>query len=168
MSPEDMTRWTIRLALGAYAGSLAIRLCAPDRPAGKRALHLARGLWTAGCLLLWLHVACAFHVYHHWSHAEAWEHTRRETAAVAGVNWGGGIYFNYLLMLLWTADLGWWWCSEPTWRTRSAWWGGVLQAYLAFIILNATVVFETGPVRWVALACTLGLSAAWLARLRRR
>ena len=55
-------------------------------------------------MLLWIHVAIAFRYYHHGSHREAYEQTARETAETVGINWGGGIYFNYLMLVLWAGD----------------------------------------------------------------
>src|SRR5258708_31308395 len=109
---EELTRWTIRLALAAYVAALVLRIRekrvglgnshSPARSPGldpTRSEKRQRGLWTLGCLLLWAHVACAFAVYHHWSHDDAYARTARETAEMIGVDWGGGIYFNYLFVL---------------------------------------------------------------------
>ena len=40
----------------------------------------------------------AFHHYHHWSHADAVQHT----AIVSG--WGNGLYVSHLFTIAWTAD----------------------------------------------------------------
>jgi hypothetical protein len=94
-----LTRWTIRLALLAYVGRFVVE---PPRTAeSPSSRNLARWLWTIACVLLWIHVVCAFEAYHHRSHALAYEHTARQTGALTGWNGGGGIYLNYLLMLLW-------------------------------------------------------------------
>ena len=34
--------------------------------------------------------------------------TARQTAAVYGVAWGGGVYVNYLFVGVWLAELLWW------------------------------------------------------------
>ena len=172
---EDLTRWTIRLALAAYVGTLVLRIRtksasenpnpAPansgrfDSTAGER---IQRGLWTVGCLLLCAHVTCAFAFYHHWSHDDAYLRTARETASTVGINWGGGIYFNYLFVLLWAFDVAWWWWSPASYRARSRAYSGLLNAYLAFIAFNATVVFEHGAVRYSGAVVTLAL--VWLLR----
>jgi hypothetical protein len=36
------------------------------------------------------------------------------------------------------------------------------------MVVNATIVFETGPVRWLGVAGCSALAAAWLASRRRR
>ncbi|MBI3860722.1 MAG: hypothetical protein HY290_02375 [Planctomycetia bacterium] len=112
---------------------------------------------------MWLHVLCAFAFHHHWSHAEAYDHTARETARKVGIDWGGGIWFNYLFLALWSADVIWWWWKPAEYRSRARWLSVGVQAYLAFIAINATVVFEWGPVRHAGLAAImcLALIAFW-------
>lgn len=154
MPSEELTRWTIRLALCGYLGRIFIGLLAVKRPALS---HLARWFWTVGCILLGAHIACAFQFYHHWSHSVAYEHTARESLEKVGVNWGGGIWFNYLFLALWTVDTCWWWASEKSYVCRPQWISIALHAYLAFIAFNATVVFETGPVRWLGVLATFAV-----------
>lgn len=165
MHGDDLTRWTVRLALAGYVIALAILLRA-RRPSEARffekagllpSKRIARRAWTAGCGLMWIHVACAFHFYHHWSHAAAQAHTGRETASVVGVDWGGGIYFNYLFLLLWSADVCWWWLGAASYDARPVTVTRLLHGYLAFIAFNATVVFESGMIRYVGLAVTVFL-----------
>lgn len=181
---HDLTRWTIRLAMIAYAAALALRAasirkgsrqgdkekgrqgekdaptesspCLPVSPSPcldeEHTEPLQRTLWSLACLLTWAHVLLAFHTHHHWSHAEAYEHTATETARKVGLNWGGGIWFNYLFLALWSVDAIWWWCRPESYQARAGWISIALHAYLAFIAFNATVVFEAGPVRYGALA----------------
>ncbi|HEY2250073.1 MAG TPA: hypothetical protein VGH74_03390, partial [Planctomycetaceae bacterium] len=128
--------------------------------------RVQRGLWTLGCCLAWAHAASAFAFYHHWSHDDAYWRTARETAAVVGIDWGGGLYFNYLFILLWTGDVAWWWTFPAAHRNRPRSYSLFLDAYLAFIAFNATVVFGHGTVRYFGVAATLGL--VWLAWSSRR
>ncbi len=115
---DKLTLWTAWLAMAALAASAASRGCgSPDRPGNEQC---ARWLWTMGCALLWIHVACAFEFQHHWSHAEAYTNTARKTEEVAGFSWGGGLYFNYVLMLAWAGDAGWWWLAPKSYRKRPA------------------------------------------------
>ena len=158
----ELTDWTIRLALLACAGRWALGLWFPK---GRRHERPARGLWTLGCLLLWLHVACAFAFYHHWSHAEALESTALRTRETIGLDWGGGIFFNYALLVVWTADVLWWWIRPTSYRMRPRSLALAVHAFLAFMIFNAAVVFESGATRWVTLA---GLVVLAIGRLARR
>src|SRR5579872_5327000 len=115
---EELTRWTIRLALAAYVGMLVLRirtksgirgntpaLASSGRIDSTPGERFQRVLFTLGCILLWAHVASAFAFYHHWSHDDAYSRTARETADTVGIDWGGGIYFNYLCLLLWSFDV---------------------------------------------------------------
>ena len=173
---EDLTRWTIRLALAACVGVIVLRIRTKSAIGGNTAAlassgcldatpgqRFQRGLWTLGCLFVWAHVASAFAFYHHWSHDDAYSRTARETANTIGIDWGGGIYFNYLFVLLWTFDVAWWWSLPASYRARSQTYSVFLHAYLAFIAFNATVVFGHGAVLYFGIAVTLGL--VWLARV---
>ncbi|HEY3965916.1 MAG TPA: hypothetical protein VGM05_15260 [Planctomycetaceae bacterium] len=154
----EFTRWTIHLAMIAYVTVLALRAMSTHRGLDEpRTERLQRVLWSLGCLLTWAHVLLAFGTHHHWSHAAAYDHTASETAKKVGIEWGGGIYFNYLFLALWSADAIWWWIQPASYRARP--WGVSLfvHAYLAFIAFNATVVFEAGPIRYAGIGATVGL-----------
>lgn len=154
MIGEMLTIWTARLAfvayLGRYAAEATLQRC--RSPGAKQWL---RCFWTAGCVLLWAHVGCAFSFVHGWSNAAAVGSTARQTQAVTGIDSGFGVYLNYLLMVLWAGDVLWWWISPRTFATRSAIADRLWQGFLAFIWFNATVVFAAGPVRWIGVAATL-------------
>jgi hypothetical protein len=147
---------TARLALAGYALGLVLRCV--DRPMS------ARVAWTAGFLLLCLHVAAAFHLVHGWSHADAYESTARRTADAVGWASGAGLYANYLFLLVWGADVAWWWLAPAGYRSRPAWAEGVIQGYLAFIAFNAAVIFAAGPARWVSLGVGVLIGVVWLRR----
>jgi hypothetical protein len=117
-------------------------------------LRLARWCWTLAWAAYLVHLAMAFHHYHHWSHAHAVEHTR----SVSGV--GEGIYVSHCFTLLWTVDVAWWWLRPETRARRSAWVDRSLHGFMFFMVFNATVVYESGLIRWAGVALT-----AWLAVL---
>ena len=124
-------------------------------PAWRRAAfspRWSRLAWTIGCALYLLHVACAFEYYHHWSHAEAYASTARQTEEAVGLDWGGGLYVNYAFTLVWLADVGWWWMNAPSYLARPRWFDGAVHAFLGFIVFNATVVFANGFSRWFGVA----------------
>ena len=58
-----------------------------------------------------MHVICAFQFYHEWSHLVAHEHTARQTAVALGIDWGGGLYMNYLFIGVWMGDVMAWWSA---------------------------------------------------------
>lgn len=158
-SGEILTKVTIWIAIGCYvAGTVAFAL---SRKRYKWD-SVARLAWTAACVALLTHVMCAFHFYHEWSHDSAYRDTARQTNEVFGLNWGGGLYVNYLLLIVWVVDVIWWWVGgleayrRRPWLLIAAW-----HTFLIFIIFNATVVFETGFVRWTGLCICLGLGLIW-------
>src|SRR5262249_54223883 len=112
--------------------------------------------WTWGVVCFLVHLAMAFHYYHHWSHANAFEHTRE----VSGN--GEGIYLSYLFTWLWVCDAVWWWCWPRQFAGRSAWIDRGLHAFMLFIVFNGMVVFETGTIRWAGLVMFAVLTPLWL------
>src|SRR3954451_17204056 len=102
---DDLTRNTVRLALGFYAVAAVVMLWLRrgEWAATSKRGELARCCWTLAWMAYLVHLAMAFHHYHGWSHARAVEHVR----AVSGV--GEGIYASHLFTLLWTLDVVWWW-----------------------------------------------------------
>ena len=144
---EAGMRWTVRLALLAAAARFACR------PGSAN----ARKFWTAGWLLMVVHIAAAFAVRHHWSHAEAARHVEERTLAEVGVASSVGIWLNYLFVLLWTADV-----VRPLSPRVQTWW----LSFWWFMSVNAAIVFERGPTRWVGVAVAAALAA--LAFRRRR
>ncbi len=162
---ELYTRITIWIALCGYAFGVIVILVFPGNP---RWQARARWAWTLGCLGLLIHVCCAFHFYHNWSQSSAYVETARQTNEVFGINWGGGLFINYAFITIWVLDCLWWWRSLDAYRQRPlpliiAW-----QSFLIFIIFNATVVFKTGPLRWLGLGFCLAVSILWWFTRRRR
>lgn len=150
MNGELLTRWTVRLALLLYAATLALRCVRPQRP------RLARWLWTAGCLLFVVHVAAAFHYFHHWSHTDALSETARRTGEMVGTYWGGGLYLNYLFTLTWALDVAWWWRPGAAgYGQRPRWVTATVNAFMAFMAFNGAVVFGHGATRWVGATTAL-------------
>jgi len=157
MLDEFLTHWTVRLALlcmvARFAGAL--------RWGGEKWWFAwSRAIWTIGCIFFLLHVVAAFHFYHHWSHADAFETTASETYRMLGIRFGEGIYFSYLFTLLWTLDVAWQWQSPQSYQARAKWLSLAVMGYLAFIAFNGAVVFEEGTTRWVGIPLTLALLAA--------
>jgi hypothetical protein len=81
---------------------------------------------------------------------------------------GPGIFLSYLFTLAWTADAAWWWLNPDSYAHRAGWTGVALHSYLFFMAFNATVVFETGPVRWGGLALSALLLGSLVVRFRVR
>ncbi|HEY1601609.1 MAG TPA: hypothetical protein VGG64_18560 [Pirellulales bacterium] len=161
---EMLTRNTVRLSLSWYALTLCVmmRLAACDWDASTPAGRAARDCWTLALLCFLVHLSMAFHYYHYWSHAHAFERTRE----IGGV--GEGIYVSYLFTVVWALDVSYWWLRPTSYATRSAWLGIALHGFMLFIVFNSTVIYETGPIRWAGILLFGGLAAVWLATRRRR
>jgi hypothetical protein len=156
---ELLTKGTIWISLLAYLfGSITfgIRSRHWDK---HRATRIA---WTIACFSLLLHFICAYQFYHDWSQDSAYSETARQTDVVVGLNWGGGLFINYSVLLIWLADIAYWWLAgvdsyqQKLWTLRKIW-----HAFLIFIIVNATIVFKSGLVRWVGLVYCIVLAFAW-------
>jgi hypothetical protein len=155
---EMLTRLTIWVVLCAYAIAASTLLLAQHRP---RWLNAARSAWTCACVFLLLHVGFAFHYYHGWSHAAAYRDTASQTADVTGINWGGGIYLNYLLAVAWVADVLYWWLAPQRYEQRSSHVTAVWHGFVFFMVFNGSVIFGTGPVRWFGILISTGLIVLW-------
>lgn len=147
---ELLIVWSVRLGLIAYVMSLAESMWAMGSNRG-------RVTWTVGGLACLAHILLAMHFQHDWRLAAAYAETARQTREIIGLDWGGGIYINFLFAAVWLADAAWWWCSPASRAARGKWLSWAIHGFLAFIIFNATVVFKTGPLRWTALAACLAL-----------
>lgn len=143
---ETLIRWSIRLAVACYLARVFMDLRFWRRCGWGDHGRKTRWFWTLGCALYVIHVACAFGFRHHWSHASAYNHTAEQTAAVTGIHWGGGLYFNYAFTAFWLADTIAWWKRGIDFPYRSSRYFWTLHGVFAFMVLNATVVF--GPPFW--------------------
>lgn len=159
-SGEFLTRSTIWISILSYAIGAIVFAMARGRSGFDRWARLA---WTIGCAALIVHFICAFNFYHAWSHESAYVDTARQTAEVIRVNWGGGLFINYAVALLWIADVSWWWVAGPGSYRRRPWLLTLIwHSFLIFIIFNATVVFKDGLTRWVGLLVCVSLVLSWI------
>jgi hypothetical protein len=165
-----LTFWTVRLALLCYAAVLGVELGRPwpSRSGDERREatfgRWLRAIWSAGCVLMLVHVACAFHFYHEWSHAEAQAATARQVEQLVGVPLGWGIYFNYAYLAVWVADAAWWWIRPALIAARPILIGAAVHLFMVFMAFNGAVVFAAGAAPWVG----LGVSSLLVLLLARR
>lgn len=139
-----LTAW---LAMAGYF----VALVAPPASSWRRRL------WTFAWLVFLTHVAAAFQFVHHWSHVEAATATDRRALELIGRPAPNGIYYNYAFLLVWTFDVAWLWLAPQSYARRPRPIGWLIHGFLLFIVVNATIVFGHGPVRWLfvgALAAT--------------
>lgn len=145
--------WTVRLAVACYCGCLWIRVARSELKSHRP----YRWLWAVSWAFCLIHVLCAYHFEHHWSQAAALKHTADLTEKVVGLYWSGGLYINYLFLILWGADVIR--CFQTQRFT-----GAGMQIAAAFMMFNATVVF--GPRWWLIAFALLALVLSWTARRR--
>jgi hypothetical protein len=162
---DVLTRLSVWLALAVATLGIGLRLEALGRPGWS---GWARWAWTVACGVFLFHVACAFHFFYRWSEAVAYAETARLTFVFTGINWGGGLYFNYLFAAIWLADVLWWWFAPASFSRRphllNVFWDG----FFFFMVLNAAVVFVNGPKRWLGAALCTVLVLLWWRNWRRR
>jgi hypothetical protein len=130
-----------------------------------------RSLWTLSFLLFVTHVVSSFHFVHHWSHHQAYIATAEETKRLLGVEFGGGVYFNYLFLLGWAVHVWFSWRPAPQKNLVVRGLLHVILIYMLFIAFNGVVVFKSGWLRALGITatCAVTLAAAYnLASPKRR
>jgi len=130
---------------------------------GRRGATTARWVLpvnAAGLALCVIHTVIAMTSVHGWSHTAAIEATARNTQAVYGLRWGGGLFVNYLFVAVWAVDA--WWSRPGADRpadNRVVRWS--LRIFFAIVIFNATVVFARWPMRIVGVCLMIALVVSW-------
>jgi hypothetical protein len=143
-------------------------VCFVAAESGKRIAMRRRTLpaWMTpvsalGIALLVAHIALAFHMRYQWSHDVAVRETARQTASTFGLDWGGGVYVNYLFAVVWALDSWWWHTNPPAAAARAAAVRWALRLFYLTIVVNGAVVFVPGPERWLGAALTAWLLWTW-------
>jgi len=114
--------------------------------------------FVVGLLLCVVHIVIAFAHAHGWSHAAAVGATARQTEAVYGLAWGGGIFVNYVFVAAWAAD-AWSWRARGPMEAVLRW---PRRIFYAVVVFNAAVIFAAGFRRVLGLAIVLWLLWLWL------
>jgi len=153
---ELLLRGTIWISLLAWVAAEWRR--SPQAPTSGRTA------WTIGAVAAVVHSALAFHLRHGWSHDAAWADTARQTEAVLGLDWGGGVFFNYAFLFLWTADADWWHAHARSFARRPRVIDAFVRGFLWFMFLNGAVVFVPGWRSAVGAAAVLAVAVAWYRR----
>jgi hypothetical protein len=145
---------SIWIALALFAAGEAARR-GPSTPAWA--------WWTsaAGLLLAAAHVVLAFEVRHEWSHDSAYRETARQTSAVYGLDWGGGLYVNFAFLTVWAIDLWRWRAAERQRRRPSRLGVWLARAFYFIVIVNGAVIFASGMRRALGVILVAWLVLAW-------
>ena len=144
ITPSTLIHATAGASFALYVLALLWRL--------RRPSACANGIWTAAFVMMVIHVGCAFHFAHHWSHRAAYDETAWQTAEVFGLKWGGGVFANYALLVVWAIEVANWW------RGRTS---RLAQVFLAFMWFNGAVVFGHGLIRWGGVGAFVLLAVGW-------
>ena len=141
---------TIAIATIAWAAAVCLR---------------SRVIWTCGALAASLHIGAAFHYFHDWSHRSAVAATARQTGELIGVFRGEGVLFNYAFLVVWLADVAWWWLRPSSYETRPVGVSRAVHGFLFFIFFNGAIVFADGWMRIIGIAAVGAVSLTWSMRL---
>jgi hypothetical protein len=112
----------------------------------------SRVAWTIGAILSLVHSLAAFASFYDFRHDIARSETVRQTAALTGIEFSGGIYINYLFLAVWAADAAWWWINPRAYARRPRGLSLSIRAFIFFIIVNGAVVFADGWARSIGIA----------------
>ena len=148
-------RATMLLATIVWAWAEVLKIRQP------RQIEPARRLWTIGLVLALAHAVVAFEVAYQWSHEAASIDTARQTAAVTGIVWRGGIFVNYLFLALWLADALWWWIAPVSYIRRSVRMERARLALFVFMFVNGAIVFAGPTARAVGVPSVAAVYLTW-------
>jgi hypothetical protein len=121
----------------------------------ERTPHAARWAWRAsllGALLCIAHIVIVMGLRHGWSHDAAVRDTARQTMKVFGVAFGAGAYVNYVFVVVWLAELGWWRRDPLGYARRGPLAAWLLRGFYFVILVNAAVIFVRPQFRIAGLA----------------
>jgi hypothetical protein len=147
--------WTIWVAL--------LLFCAGEF--GRRRLRegsSAPWAWwafVAGALLCAIHIGIAMKSAHAWSHEAAIAATARQTMAVYGVNWGGGVFVNYAFVAVWLFE-AWRW-RRPAEGKAGRVVTVMTRVFFLVMILNGAVIFAAGTRRIAGALLVVWLLWIW-------
>lgn len=150
------------LAISIYVSALlyaiALGLILSQR---KHTTTLFKVVWAIACSLAAVHAYLALSDVHQWNHQHAFDHIANETERVLGFRFGYGVYFNYLFVIVWTADVIWLWTSPESYQNRSNRLSSAFHLFLILIMVNGAVVFRDGLPRYIGIAVITVLVTLW-------
>ncbi len=129
--------------------------------ARRPAAAWARPVWLLGGLVYLGHVVAAFGIHHDWSHAAAYAHTAARTEALAGLDWGGGIWVNYAFTTIWVGEGLWWQLAPARYAKRPRVLTTAVRGAFLFMIANGAVIFVDGPRRLIGVGVLAALIGIW-------
>ena len=125
---------------------------------------MARSVFTIALALALVHVGLAFHMVYAWNHEAAVAATAQQAAERFGWGWRGSIYFNYVFLGVWIADVCWWWIAPAPHASRRPGVEACRLAFFVFMFFNGAVIFAGGLGRLVGIVSVSVVLVAALAR----
>ena len=116
-----------------------------------------RAASAAGLALMAAHIVIAMAWRHGWSHASSVVATAQQTREVYGLDWGGGVYVNYVFAIVWGLSLVPWVRGAGVPR----FWVLITRAFFLIVIANAAIVFAAGWRRALGALIVAALLYAW-------
>ena len=122
---------------------------------------LFKVVWSTACLFAAVHAYLALSDVHQWNHQHAFDHIANETERVLGFRFGYGVYFNYLFVIVWIADVIWLWSSPESYQKRSNRLSSAFHLFLILIMVNGAVVFRDGLPRYLGTVVIASILVTW-------
>jgi len=122
---------------------------------------LFKVVWSTACLFAAVHAYLALSDVHQWNHQHAFDHIANETERVLGFRFGYGVYFNYLFVIVWIADVIWLWSSPESYQNRSNRLSSAFHLFLILIMVNGAVVFRDGLPRYLGIVVIASILVTW-------
>jgi hypothetical protein len=163
---------TVWLAVGCWFVGAMSRILA-DRWSFRRgdvggrhwALERAyRSCWLLGGILTLVHIAASYGWVHRWSHAAALQATAEESYRVTGIRASWGVYVNFVFAFVWLSYAITMWVRAGRFNVLDA----LIFWFSALIVFAATVLFESGVLRWLSLAGFVALAFTHAVTVRGR
>lgn len=127
------------LSMACWFAGLSFRI--------SRRGDLYAGCWLIGAIFMIVHILGSYGVVHQWSHAAAIEATRVDSLRTTGIEAGWGVYVNLVFTTVWMAFslVKLMRCKVGEFVER------LVIGFGGLLVFSATVVFETGWIRWTSL-----------------
>lgn len=155
MNPDAWIRGTAWSALALWSAS---EWFSSRRALAGRGAIVAWRFNALGAAVFALHVFLAMQIRHGWSHDSAVRETARQTESLFGIRDGSGVWLNYLMGLLWVADVLRSRNPVSVGAPTSRRW---LKGFLFFMWFNAAIVFPHGAWRLLGIVLLLPVIASW-------
>ncbi len=157
---QSASLWAIRIALGLMVLVFAMEI--RGRTSTDRS---TASMWLVGALLSLCHSLGSLATFHQGSQSKAFEATAQQTEELLGVGFGAGLFVNYAFVTVWLIDAFFRILLPSIYNQLPKVYRYCTNGFLIFIAINGAIVFQSGWVRGMGLAClTMLLLLSWQRR----